>query len=67
LIALTIEEHIQVLHDLARAEHERWIAEVQGRADDAGAEGDVESQRRFLGQVEGLRAIPYPWEAAPAA
>ena len=64
---MTFEEHIQALRDLLRAEHERCVGEVQRWADEAGALGDVERQRRHLAHVARLRAIPYPWERAQAA
>jgi hypothetical protein len=63
---MTFEEHIRVLNDLLRTEHEQWIAEVQRWADDAGAAGDLGRQRRHLAHVERLKAIPYPWEVRKA-
>jgi hypothetical protein len=64
---MTLDQHIQALRDLLRADHERLIAEVQGWADEAGAAGDLPRQRRHLAHVEHLRATPYPWEPSPAA
>jgi hypothetical protein len=65
--AMTVDPHMQALRDQLRADHEAWIAEVQQWADDAGAAGDVERQRRHLDHVERLKAMPYPWERADAA
>jgi hypothetical protein len=57
-----VDQHIQALRDFLVADHEAWIAEVQGWADKAAAKGDVERQRLHLAHVEHLKAIPYPWE-----
>jgi hypothetical protein len=57
-----VDLHIQALRDLLVADHEAWIAEIQGWADEAAAHGDVERQRRHLAHVERLKAMPYPWE-----
>jgi hypothetical protein len=59
---MTVDPHVQALEELLRADHEAWIAEVQGWADEAGAAGDVERQHRHLDHVERLKAMPYPWE-----
>lgn len=65
---MSVDPHIQVLQDALRVEHEARIAEVQAWADEAGAAGDVERQRRHQAHVERLRAMPYPWERErPAA
>jgi hypothetical protein len=61
-----VDRHIQVLRDLLVADHEAWIAEVQGWADEAAADGDVERQRLHLAHVERLKAMPLPGER-PAA
>jgi hypothetical protein len=55
------------MQELLRADHEAWIAEVQQWADDAGAAGDVQRQRRHLEHVERLKAMPYPWQQPQAA
>lgn len=60
---MSVDTHIQALRDALRNEHEARIAEVQGWADEAGAAGRTEQQRRYLAQVDRLRAMPYPWEA----
>ncbi|MGH8573272.1 MAG: hypothetical protein ACREX8_11955 [Gammaproteobacteria bacterium] len=58
----TVDRHIQALRDLLVAEHTEHIAEVQRRADEAAARGDVANQRWHLDDVERLKAMPYPWE-----
>lgn len=57
---ITVDQHIQVLRDLLRADHEAWIAEVQSWADEAEATGDLEHVAR-------LRAMTYPWEQSRVA
>ncbi len=64
---MTVDQHIQVLRDLLRADHEAWIAEVQSWADEAEATGDVERHRRHLEHVARLRAMTYPWEQSRVA
>jgi hypothetical protein len=63
----TVDPHIQLLRDLLRTEHEARIAELQQWADEAGADGDMERQQRYLARVDSLKAIPYPWEKPHAA
>jgi hypothetical protein len=62
-----VDPQVQALRELLRADHEAWIAEIQQWADDAGAAGDVERQRRHLDHVARLRAMAYPWEHTRAA
>jgi hypothetical protein len=57
-----IEKHIQALREFMVADHEEWIAEVQGWADRAAVHGDREAERRHLAHVARLKAMPYPWE-----
>jgi hypothetical protein len=64
---MTVDPHVQTLRELLQADHEAWIAEVQTWADEAGAAGDVERQRRHLEHVARLKAMPYPWEQPHAA
>ncbi|MDM4722384.1 hypothetical protein QTQ03_23380 [Micromonospora sp. WMMA1363] len=64
---MTVDQHMQALRDLLRADHEAWIAEVQGWADDAEAAGDEERHRRHVEHVARLKAMPYPWEQSTAA
>jgi hypothetical protein len=64
---MDVDQHIQALRDLLVADHEERIAEVQQWADEAGAAGDTERQRRYLAQVADLKAMTYPWEKRPAA
>jgi hypothetical protein len=65
---MDVDQHIQALRDLLVADHEERIAEIQRWADEAGAAGDAERQRRYLAQVADLKAMPYPWEKQrPAA
>jgi hypothetical protein len=64
---MSVDPHVQVLRDLLRAEHEAWIAEIQGWADEAAAAGDAQRHRRHLDHVQRLKAMPYPWERQPAA
>jgi hypothetical protein len=59
---MTLEEHVQALHDLLRTDHEDWIAEIQGWADAAAASGDVKRHRWYLEMIAGYEAIPKPWE-----
>jgi hypothetical protein len=66
-VDLSNDPHIKALRDALVAEHEATIAEVQRWADEAGAAGEVERQRRHLARVERLKAIPYPWEQSQAA
>jgi hypothetical protein len=61
------DPHVRALRELLRADHERWIAEVQQWADDAEAAGDLQRMRRHRERVARLRAIPYPWEAPHVA
>lgn len=65
--ATTVDPHVLALRELLRANHEAWIAEVQQWADEAGAAGDVERQRRHLAHLERLKAMAYPWEQPDAA
>jgi hypothetical protein len=66
---MSVDPQVQALRDLLRADHEAWIAEVQGWADQAAAAGDTVRQRRHQAHVERLKAMPYPWERehSPAA
>ena len=64
---MNVDPQIQALRDLLRADHEAWIAEVQGWADEAKAAGDVARHRRHLDHVARLKAMPYPWESTQAA
>lgn len=64
---MTVDPQVHALQELLQADHERWIAEVQGWADEAGAEGDALRQRQHLAHVDRLKAMPYPWEQAHAA
>lgn len=64
---MSVDQHIQALRDLLRTDHEAWIAEVQGWADEAEAAGDVERHRRHVEHVARLKAMPYPWEQSRAA
>jgi hypothetical protein len=64
---MTLEEHIQALNALTRAEHERFIAVVQSWADEAAAVGDVRRHRRHLAHVAELRAVRLPGETSTAA
>ena len=57
-----VERHIQALQDLLVAEHEEYVAEVQGYADEAAARGDLVNQRWHLDHIERLKAMPKPWE-----
>ncbi|UWZ40160.1 hypothetical protein Drose_02420 [Dactylosporangium roseum] len=61
------DPHIRALREALVAEHESTIAEVQGWADEAGAAGDTDRQRRHLAHVARLKAIPYPWEGKASA
>ncbi|GAB4046771.1 hypothetical protein [Catellatospora paridis] len=53
---------IRAIDEATRAEHERWVAEIQGWADAARERGDEVAVRRYLSQIERLEAIPKPWE-----
>ncbi len=64
---MTVDPQVQALRELLRADHEAWIAEVRQWADEAGAAGDLERQRRHLAHVERLKAMLYPWEQSHAA
>jgi hypothetical protein len=64
---MTVDEHMQVLRDLLQADHEAWIAEIQGWADAAEAAGDVTRHRRHTAHVARLKAMPYPWEQPQVA
>lgn len=64
---MSVDPHVQALGELLRADHEAWIAEIQGWADAAGVAGDVARQRRHLDHVERLKAMPYPGEQSHAA
>ena len=57
-----VDPHVQALRDALVAEHEAYIAEVEGWADQAAARGDVETQRWHLAHVDRLKAMRYPWE-----
>jgi hypothetical protein len=61
------DPHIKALRDALVAEHEATIAEAQHWADEAGAAGNAERQRRYLARVDQLKAMPYPWEQPHAA
>jgi hypothetical protein len=60
-----VDLHIQALRDFLVADHEAWIAEVQGWADKAAANGDVKRQRQHLAHVERLKAMPMPAGCQP--
>ena len=64
---MSVDPQVEAMQELLRADHEAWIAEVQQWADDAGAAGDVQRQRRHLEHVERLKAMPYPWQQPQAA
>ncbi len=64
---MSVDPQVEAMQDLLRADHEAWIAEVQQWADDAGAAGDVQRQRRHLDHVQRLKAMPYPWQQSRAA
>ena len=64
---MAVDPQVQALRDLLRADHEAWIAEVQGWADQAAAAGDVERERRHLAHVQRLKEMAYPWERSHAA
>jgi hypothetical protein len=64
---VSIDPQVEAMQELLRADHEAWIAEVQQWADDAGAAGDVQRQRRHLDHVARLKAMLYPWQQSQAA
>ncbi|MEV0457879.1 hypothetical protein [Catellatospora methionotrophica] len=53
---------IRAIDEATRAEHERWVAEVQGWVEAARERGDEVALRRYLSQIDRLEAIPKPWE-----
>ncbi|WP_144122232.1 hypothetical protein [Catellatospora sichuanensis] len=53
---------IRAIDEATRAEHERWVAEIQGWTDTARERGDEVAVRRYLAQTARLEAIPKPWE-----
>jgi hypothetical protein len=59
---MTLEEHVRILHDLLRRDHEEWIAEIQGWADAAAARGDAKRHRSYLDMIARYEARPKPWE-----
>lgn len=56
------DAHVRALQEALQADHEAWIAEVQGWADKAAASGDAARERRHLDHIARLKAMPYPWE-----
>jgi len=52
--------------ELAKADDDDLIAEVQGWVDDAAAKGQHVRHRRNLDFLEALKAIPVPWETSTA-
>jgi hypothetical protein len=63
---MTKDDYIRALDELAKADHDELIAEVQGWVDDAAAKGDHIRYRRDLAFLERLKAIPVPWEKSTA-
>jgi hypothetical protein len=63
---MTGDEHIRLLQQLVKADHDELLARVQGWVDDAAAKGDHLRYRRNLAYLEGLKAIPVPWEKSTA-
>jgi hypothetical protein len=63
----TVDPHIEALRNALVAEHEERIAEVQAWADEAAAQGDEDSARRYRARVARLPAMRYPWEDTHAA
>jgi hypothetical protein len=61
-VTTRIDRHIQALRDALAAEHNEYIAEVQGHADEAAARGDLPNQRLHLEHVERLKEMGLPWE-----
>ncbi|MDG4791100.1 hypothetical protein O7626_35225 [Micromonospora sp. WMMD1102] len=64
---MAVDPHIQALRDLLVAEHEEYIAKVQGWADEAGARGDEWYQRWHQDHATRLREMAYPWEQKESA
>ncbi|MGH3546401.1 MAG: hypothetical protein ACRDPW_10845 [Mycobacteriales bacterium] len=55
-------EHIAGLHALMRTEYQDEVAELQGWAQGAKAQGDEVGARWYRERIERLEAIPKPWE-----
>jgi hypothetical protein len=64
---MTVEEHVAILHAAMRADHEEWIAEVRGWAEEAEANGWTAAARQHREHVARLEAMDKPWEKSHAA
>lgn len=62
---MTLDEHVQGLHDLLRRDHEDWLAEIQGWADAARERGNEAAARRYLDMRARYAAGPKPWDPKP--
>jgi hypothetical protein len=62
-----VDPHVQALRDLLVADHQATIADIQRRADEAAARGDEWHRKWHQDDVDRLRAIRFPWEAADEA
>jgi hypothetical protein len=57
-----VEDHIAALHALWRADHEDYIAEIRGWAEEAEAKGWTDSARHHRDRLARLDALEKPWE-----
>jgi hypothetical protein len=64
---MKVEDHIAVLHALWRTEHEDYVAEIRGWAEEAEAKGWADSARRHRAHLARLDALEKPWEQKRAA
>jgi hypothetical protein len=60
--SLTVEEHGAILNDLARREHEEYVATIREWLERAEAEGRTAAARRHREHLARLDAMPKPWE-----
>jgi hypothetical protein len=64
---MTVDKHLAVLHAAMRADHEEYIAQVRGWAEEAEANGWTASARQHRDHLARLEAMDKPWETPDAA
>jgi hypothetical protein len=64
---MTVDEHVAVLHAAMQADHEEYIAQVRGWAEEAEVNGWTAAARQHRDHLARLEAVDKPWKRPQAA
>ncbi|HEU0241801.1 MAG TPA: hypothetical protein VFR11_21455 [Micromonosporaceae bacterium] len=64
---MTVDEHVAMLHAAMRADHEEYVAQVRGWAEEAETNGWTAAARQHRDHLARLEAMEKPWERSRAA